>query len=297
MNSSVKFSSLHTHSIFCDGSDGIETLCKTAYEKGLCAIGFSSHGPITKKTGFKTEWHIADSRLDEYIGEVRAAKKRWEGKIAVFLGLEIDYIKGLCSAADKDVRSLDLDYIIGSVHYIIPENGAAPFTVDGSLEEVQTGINEAFKGDINAFIDAYWTSMAEMLDLGGFDILGHADLLKKNNKNYCLFNPESRAYADNIEKICAAISNNDCAVECNTGGITRKKIQETYPSLPFLRCLKKYNVPVIITADAHKAQDLDGNYDIAAHTLSQAGYGEHALFEGRAGGKAMWGRGKVMNNE
>ncbi len=91
-----KFSSLHTHTVFCDGKDNVETMCRTAYEKGLASIGFSSHAPVGS-TGLKTHWHIKDDKLGEYINEVKAAQLRWEGKLPVYLGLEVDYIKGLRS--------------------------------------------------------------------------------------------------------------------------------------------------------------------------------------------------------
>ncbi|GHV31196.1 hypothetical protein AGMMS4952_19420 [Spirochaetia bacterium] len=119
------FSCLHTHTDFCDGKGSVEDFCQAAYAKGLSAIGFSAHAPIAKKTGLKTDWHLPDDRLDEYIGTVNAARRRWAGKLPVYLGLEVDYIKepngsSLSGPADRDFQSLGLDYIIGSVHYIFP---------------------------------------------------------------------------------------------------------------------------------------------------------------------------------
>jgi histidinol phosphatase-like PHP family hydrolase len=129
----MRSSCLHTHTAFCDGTGDIEDFCQTAYERGLSVIGFSAHAPTAKKTGIKTDWHLPDERLDEYIGSVNAARRRWAGKLPVYLGLEADYIKDLTSPADKDFQSLGLDYIIGSVHYIFPPKGGEPFTVDPFL--------------------------------------------------------------------------------------------------------------------------------------------------------------------
>ena len=96
------YSCLHTHSTFCDGNDTIEDLCRRAYEKGLASIGFSSHAPIYRKTGFRTDWHIQEDRLEAYVDTVNRVRRQWEGKIRVFLGLEIDYIPGLMGPGDKD---------------------------------------------------------------------------------------------------------------------------------------------------------------------------------------------------
>jgi histidinol-phosphatase (PHP family) len=281
------FSSLHTHTLFCDGRDDVETMCGAAFEKGLCAVGFSAHAPLAKKTGIKTDWHLPDERVDEYLDEVRSARRRWEGKLAVYLGLEIDYIKGLRSARDPDIRALGLDYIIGSVHYLVPA-GAEPFTVDGPPEELEQGIREGFGGDGEAMTHAYWDAMAEMTALGGFDILGHVDLVKKNNQANRWFNMESGAYWQRAAEIARLAARAGLVAEVNTGGINRNKTSDTYPSLPLLRLLREQQVPAIITADAHCARDLDGNYAAARQTLLEAGYTEHALFAGRENCKARW---------
>jgi histidinol-phosphatase (PHP family) len=284
----MNYSSLHTHTVFCDGIDSVETCCCTAYAKGLCGIGFSSHAPIFKKTGFKTDWHMSDERLHEYADEVSAARRRWEGKLDVFLGLETDYIKGLCCALDTDIQSLDLDFIISSVHYIVPDNGAQPFTVDGPADEFEQGVIRGFGGSGEAAMHAYWDAVAEMIAIGGFDILGHVDIIRKNNINNCWFNTDSADWRSRMAETACAISAGGCVAEVNTGGINRGKSADTFPCLPLLRMLREQNVPAVITADAHRAPDLDGHYDTARQTLLDAGYCEHVLFKGKIVGKPAW---------
>ena len=294
---SPRFSSLHTHSLFCDGKDDIETLCRSAFEKGLCAIGFSSHAPI-EKAGFTTTWNMKESRLAEYANEVKAARQRWEGKIAVYLGLEVDYIKGLRSALDSDIQNIKPDYLIASVHYILPLCDK-PFTIDGSVAEIENGVTEGFKGSGEAMMNAYFDAVIEMISIGGFDIVGHLDLVKKGN----LRNPAKRLfgmeegspYMQRVQEVAQAISARGFFVEINTGMINRNYFTETCPSLPVLRILKQHDVPVIISADAHNAKDLDGNYPIACQTLLEAGYKSHFLFAGRNNidGKAIWQEQKI----
>ena len=270
------FSSMHTHTLFCDGKDDVETMCRAAYEKKMCAIGFSAHAPIAKKTGIKTDWHLSEDRVDEYVEQVLSAKKNWQGKLEVFLGYEVDYIKGLRTALDADITAVNPDYLIGSVHYIIPPNGAELFTVDGPMEEFEKGLNEGFRGDAQALMHCYYDAMAEMTALGGFDILGHADLIKKNciTKKYW---PAECEYIRQME-IALTLKEAGLTAEVNTGGINRRKINEVYPSLSFLRLLCEHNVPVMITADAHCAEDIDGNYETALKTIKRAGFKNHLIF-------------------
>jgi histidinol-phosphatase (PHP family) len=290
----TRLSSMHTHTLLCDGRDDVETMCRIAQAKGLSAVGFSAHGPVFKKTGLKTDWHLPDEQLDTYIAEVLAARQRWQGKLAVYVGLELDYIKGLRSALDSDIGALNLDYIIGSVHYVVPQNGAGPFTVDGPPDEFEKGIREGFGGDMEALLHSYWDAMAEMIALGGFDILGHADIVKVNIRDQSRFSVESETCRH--AEIALAAARAGLVVEVNTGGLNRGRTQDTYPSLPFLRLFREQGVPAMITADAHCAADLDGHYGIAMRTLLAAGYTEHVLFEGRDNGKAVWRREKLSNS-
>jgi histidinol-phosphatase (PHP family) len=289
VNRNANLSSLHTHTLFCDGKDDMETMCAAAYAKGLSAIGFSAHGPVREKTGLATAWHLPDERLNQYIDEALAARRRWEGKIAVYLGLELDYIKGLRSALDEDICSLPLDYIIGSVHYLVPSRGA-PFTVDGPPEEMEQGVNDGFGGDYEAAMHAYWDALAEMIALGGFEILGHADLVKKNNRDNSRFDMRGDSCLGRCGEIARAAGLAGIAVEVNTGGLNRKKTPDTYPSVPFLRMFREQGVSATVTADAHCADDLDGNYDAALRALVEAGYGEHVLVTRRKEGRVLWRR-------
>jgi histidinol-phosphatase (PHP family) len=311
--SPASLTSLHTHTLFCDGTDDVETMCRAAHAKGLAAIGFSAHAPMGK-TGLITNWHIKDERLGEYIDEVRAARERWEGKLSVYLGLEIDYIKGRRSALDRDIQSLNLDclrrtegsetntlpkqepvrvldYLIGSVHYLLPPHGE-PFTVDGPLEEVTQGIAEGFSNSGEAMVSAYWDAVLEMLAVGGFDIVGHLDLVKKHNTEggkaaHRLFSTGNR-YMRRVAEVVRVIAAGGYVVEVNTGGMNRGSIAETYPSPEILRLLRQHNVPVMITADAHNANDLDGHYPAARQTLLDAGYTSHVIFAGRKDAKPQW---------
>jgi len=281
-----KFSSMHTHSTFCDGKDDVETMCRAAYENNLCAIGFSAHSPVEKQIGITSNWNLKEEKVESYITEVLAAKERWLGKLNVFLGYEADYIKGRRSLLDNDIISLNLDYIIGSVHYLFPENGTDCFTVDGHDEEFTKGLNEGFNGDPLALMNAYYDAVAEMITEGGFDILGHADIIKKNclGKNYWPFEAESRRHRE----IASLVAKTNIAIEVNTGGLNRNKIDETYPSLSFLRIIREFDIPVIITSDAHCAKHINGNYDTAINTLICANFKEHVNFNKKANKHIIW---------
>ncbi|MCL2211507.1 MAG: histidinol-phosphatase [Treponema sp.] len=295
---SQKFCSLHTHTIFCDGRDDVETMCRAAYEKKLDSIGFSAHAPIDRQIGAQSDWNLKDEKVAEYVSEVLAARERWHDKLKVFLGYEADYIKGRRSPLDADITELNLDYIIGSVHYLFPADfnakasGARFFTVDGSKEEFENGLNEGFNGDAKALMHCYYDAQLEMIEAGGFDILGHPDLLKKNchGKNY--WTDEEEAVRQ--KEVALAAGKAGIIIEVNTGGINRKKISDVYPSLSFLRIISEYNIPVLITADAHCAGDINGNYNIALNTIKLADIKEHYILSDKINKKLIWHKEEIL---
>jgi histidinol-phosphatase (PHP family) len=287
----MKLTSMHTHTVFCDGKDDIETMCRVAYEKKLYAVGFSAHAPVSDQIGIQTDWHLSRERAGEYISEVIAAKRRWHGKLNVFLGLEVDYIKGLRSPLDKDIKEMGLDYIIGAVNYVIPPNGGEIFTVDAPLEEFNKCFNESFGGDGEALMNYYYDAMAEMITMGGFDILAHSDLIKKNCQGTKYWSEYNEALRQ--KEIAEFSAKAKITAEINTGGLNRNKINECYPSLSFLRYFRENNVPVTITSDAHCADHINGNYDNALQTLINADFKEYVIFCGKNNGKAVWQTEKI----
>jgi histidinol-phosphatase (PHP family) len=168
-----------------------------------------------------------------------------------------------------------------------------PFTVDGPQEEFSQGLNEGFGGDALALMNSYYDAVAEMIDLGGFEILGHADLVKKNCLGKNLWPKESEECRQ--REIAQAAAKTGIIVEANTGGINRKKINEVYPSVTFLRFFRENNVPVIITADAHNAADIAGNYDTAVQALLSAGFSNHVSIFRKRYKKIIYKKEKLHN--
>jgi len=130
------------------------------------------------------------------------------------------------------------------------------------------------------------------------DIVAHLDLVRKHYKSKGSpafrerqgrwFEVDNEDYMRRMEEIARAISSAGLVVEANTGGINRGYVTDTYPSLALLRLLRKYKVPVMISADAHNPNDLDGHYSEARQIILNAGYTKHVLFEGRKNGKPIW---------
>jgi histidinol-phosphatase (PHP family) len=231
------------------------------------------------------------AQFAEYCADVNAAKEKWQGKLAVYLGLEADFIEGTASPAQWDKKKYGLDYVIGSVHYIPTPQGAF-LEVDGGGESFQELIFGYFAGDAREAARVYFECVEKMVREGGFDILGHFDLIKKNNRDGAFFSFDDPVYQKIVARAAKTVVQTrktaGFAVEVNTGAIARGTFPDTYPASTGLRMLA--GVPFIITTDAHCPDHLGMGYDRAIANLRDSGYTESAFFEGcGTDGKPRWG--------
>ena len=275
----------HTHCEFCDGKASAATMAETAAAKGYSVLGFSSHAPIP----FETTWAIREERLPEYAAEIRRLKKAWApgGECAIqagrsleiLLGLEIDWYEGLRSPRDALFDPIGLDYKLGSVHYIAPK-GCLPFTVDSSAENFGRDAQAAIGGEGHLLYEDYYARLTRMIAEGGFDIVGHFDLVSRNNTDGRWFDEDSPGYLSAAFAAAEALEGSPIVVEINLGGLARGKMKRPHPSLPIVKRLKELGVRVTFCADAHCPEHLGVHIDAARALAKAAGYESAAIFSG-----------------
>ena len=240
--------SFHTHTLFCDGKADAATMARTAFENQYTHLGFSAHAPISLETDCNLPWCKADS----YVSAIPSLAREYAPKgMKIFLGLETEYAPGIAMPNDPAYEPMHLDYRIGSVHYItVP--GEYPFTVDEPEEQFALHVQEwAPDGDYRKIWKRYWRHISEMIEVGGFDIIGHFDLVKKNNIAGRWFDEENRAYVDAAFQALDLAAEKDYIAEINTGGITRSRRSEPYPSVFILKRMQEKGIRITIGDDAH----------------------------------------------
>lgn len=260
--------SYHTHTEFCDGKAKASTMAQAAFEAGYSILGFSSHAPLP----FDTTWNLKWPRLDDYATTVRALASRWEPEgMTILLGLEIDYIRDIVSPQDSAYDRISPDFRLGSVHFI---TGLAEdeFTVDESEKAFGRHIATAVGGDSSIVWKQYYANMIAMIEKGGFDIIGHFDLVKKNNAKGKWFDEESGDYLDAAFAAVDRAAELGCIAEINTGGLARGKTDSTYPSATILKRMRESGLRVTIGDDAHAPAHLGAYQGKAIEAAKGAGY-------------------------
>lgn len=264
-------SNYHMHTNYCDGKDTLETSIKSSIGKGFKTIGFSAHAPLH----FETGWTMKEESAAPYLDEARMLSRLYKDKIEIYTGMEIDYYRG----DNRDIfNKYRLDYIIGSVHFVFDYNSGTHYEIDCcSKAEFERTLNACFNGDMKAFAKEYFSLLAEMLELYKPDVLGHLDIIKKNNgaaeneKGY-FFNESDEWYIQYVIELLEVVKATGTFVEINTGGMTRGYLNDAYPSSWIIKECKKRNIPIIISSDAHFAEGVDKYMDFAFEKSVEAGY-------------------------
>jgi histidinol-phosphatase (PHP family) len=247
----LKLVNYHTHSLFCDGSAEPEAYVQAAIELGFEALGFSSHAPLP----FANRWSLKPERMEEYLSVIQNLKKKYSDVIRIHTGLEIDFIPGISHSIADFKKQYNLDYAIGGVHLVkCPHNDKLWF-IDGSPEGYDVGLIEIFDLDIQKAVGCYFQQLWEMISTQKPDIIAHFDKIKMNNRGI-YFSVEDPWYLNYIHKTIKIIAEGNCIVEVNTRGIYKKRSEELYPSVWILEELFKLGVPVTVSSDAHKPEEL-----------------------------------------
>ncbi len=263
----------HTHSSFCDGKGKPEEYVKAAVDKGFSALGFSAHAPLPRPS----DWTLQQHQIPEYITEINRLKETYRDTIALYCGLEVDYIPNKMGPADKSITDLDPDYVIGSVHtWEDPETGTY-YGIDGPVDEFERVFHGIYDGNMKRLVKNYYKRIRELLINHRPDVLGHFDLVKLRNKGDRYYSESDDWYREEVMQTVEELAAAGSIVEVNTGGISRGKVDSFYPSDWIIEVCHRRAVPITVSSDAHRPQDVDGSFEDARQTILSIGYSEISI--------------------
>jgi histidinol-phosphatase (PHP family) len=248
---------LHNHTSLCNHADGnINEYIEKAIECNVKYFGFSDHAPMD----FDSKYRMSFDDMSKYEKDVLNAKEKYKNKIEILLGYEVDYLKG---HMDERVLNANVDYLIGSVHFIDEWGFDNPEFI-GNYEHQ----------DIDEIWQKYFNTIEEMANSRLFDIVGHLDLIKVFK-----FMP-NRDINDIAKNALLAIKKADMSIELNVAGL-RKPIGEAYPSISLLKEAKKLDIPITFGSDAHKPEQVGLFSDEVITIAKSIGYFKCALYNKR----------------
>lgn len=249
----------------------LEAFLSFARRKGLQEIGFSEHlhdfyegqevagrwweeDPDPVEREYAERWWRARPRcsLDTYVAFVQAGRERSD--LPLRLGLEVDYFPGQEDALRRLLSAYPLDLVLGSVHWL----GAWGFDHLNRLDRWQGR-------DVDAAFHRYFELLGRAARSGLFDVMAHPDLIKLAG-----YFP-SYDLKPLYEEAARAFAEGGTAVEVNTAGLYRP-VHEIYPAEPFLRLCREWGVPIVISSDAHRPEEVGREREAAVALARRCGY-------------------------
>lgn len=262
-------SNFHSHCNFCDGRSFPENFVKFAWEKGFRAYGFSSHSPLP----FETFWNMSSSDMDEYLAEINRLKTKYQDRIEIYTGLEIDFLDKSYNPSIDYFQQIKLDYRIASIHFLPHSETLAEenmMCIDGSFSDFEHNVDTIYGKDIRNLVKHYFRSAAEMVEAGGFDIIGHIDKVYMNGQRYPGFSLEAPWYRKAMLELLDLIAEKGFIIEINAKNYQRKK--ETYPHISYWEEIRKRNIPIQVNSDCHFPDLVNDGRNETLQLLKEQGF-------------------------
>lgn len=263
MNNLHQLYNLHNHTDFSDGKNTAEEMVEQALSLGLAVIGFSDHSFVH----FDSDYCMPYEKYNAYRAEIRRLKSKYADQIQIFLGIEQDIF--------SDYPAKNLDYIIGSVHFVCDDNVSDSYCADNSFpadsqfvgidwggEEgtqlILEGAERFFHGDVYSLIERYYENVSQVVDVTGADIIGHFDVLAKSNEKFPFFDPQHPRYQAAWQKAADHLIAKNKIFEINLAPIISGHLSQPYPAKEIQDYLRSRGAQFIYNGDCHSVQMLAG---------------------------------------
>ena len=254
----------HVHTPLCNHAKGeMEAYVQQAVGLGLKEICFLDHLTLRPDGSALS---MSPQEVPLYYQAIRKLALRYETRICVKAGLEVDFDMETMERARKIVDSHAFDAIGGSVHFLGPWN----------MVSYRERDNCPYKACQDMF-SAYLDHLENMVEHSFFDFLCHLDVVGKFGER-----PEDRM-EDRWDRVIDKIAAQGLVVEINTSG-KRHPVGEIYPGLWLLEKLNKAGVAITLGSDAHSPNQVGRDFDQAVALARKAGYDSLVTFTRRKKG-------------
>ena len=261
----MNLTNYHSHCSFCDGRAPFEEFVKEAITQGFYSYGVSSHAPLP----FPTQWTMEWEQMEAYLDEFKNLRSKYADEIELYVGLEIDYLNEESNPSVARFTELPLDYRIGSVHLLYDAAGEV-VDIDCSPAVFKERVDRHFNGDVLRVVRMYFDRLFRMVELGGFDILGHADKMHYNASCYHPGLLDEPWYEALMKDYFSLVASRGYLVEINTKAFD--SLGTFYPNSRYWELMKEYQIKVLVNSDAHYPERINAGRMEALRLLQAKGF-------------------------
>mgnify|MGYP003444787018 FL=1 len=261
----MNLTNYHSHCSFCDGRAPLEEFVKEAIRQGFYSYGVSSHAPLP----FPTQWTMEWGQMEAYLDEFKNLRQKYADEIELYVGLEIDYLNEESNPSVARFTELPLDYRIGSVHLLYDAAGEV-VDIDCSPAVFKERVDRHFNGDVLRVVRMYFDRLFRMVELGGFDVLGHADKMHYNASCYHPGLLDEPWYEALMKDYFSLVASRGYLVEINTKAYD--SLGTFYPNSRYWELMKEYQIKVLVNSDAHYPERINAGRMEALRLLQAKGF-------------------------
>ena len=234
----------HTHSKYSKHAVGeIEEVVISAIKNNVKILTITDHAPFL----IDTDNRLLMNELEKYFSDIEYVQNKYKHEIKILKGIEADYIPQHHKYTENLISSLDLDFIIGSVHSVF-------------LKEERINVWDIKKLNNKKFLDEYFIYLKELINSKFFDSIGHPDSILRGG----ILEQE---YYDRFYPLIELVKGKNISYELNASGLrkstynlrTKEKEKNVwnYPSKNLVKELSINDISFTIGSDAHSPLDVN----------------------------------------
>lgn len=263
MKLNILDSHVHTEYSF-DGKDSLEKIFAGALERGVMGLAITDHYECDRVEQLECE------KIEETFRQLPRYQEEYQGRLRITSGIELGQPHQVPEAADRMLaRHPDLDVVLGSFHTGAP-----------GLDASQTNFNDP-QVRVSDFLAYYFQGCYDLAVWGKFDVMTHLGYPERYIWGRYRIPVDFTPYEDLIHATLKKLVEDGKALEINTAGY-RQGLGKT---IPVLRIIQQYHdlggELVTLGSDAHRAEDVASDFEVAMDILTSVGYRYFAFYRQR----------------
>ena len=253
----------HVHTTAsCDSRATMADHCRRALKRGIGELAFTDHFDPMPSDVCYGHYHP-----ERFFAALEEARRIYEPQgLILRAGVELGEYHRYHDVIQPVLEAWPYDFVLGSLHWV--------------GDEVVFDTAYFRQRDPREAIAAYFAELERLARFGGFDVLSHADVVKRVGYQV-MGRFDIREWEEPVRAVWAACIDNGIGIEINTAGL-RLAVNEVHPGPESLRWYREMGGEILtVGSDSHRPDHLGGGIDVALDLARAAGFTRVACFERR----------------
>lgn len=205
--------------------------------------------------------------FDAYFPYMKALQQEYAGRIRINIGVELGLQAHIRDYLNRLTDGLDVDFLIGSSHFIDGRDPYYPSFFEGRSEQ-------------EAYARYFASTLHRVRTLDCYDVLGHLDYVVRygphKNEHYSYV-----TYREYIDPILKTLIERGKGLECNTSGY-KAGLGHPNPTEEILSRYRELGGEILtVGSDAHTPGYVGHEFVKTAALLRSCGFRYYTVFHGR----------------